>query len=872
MPDFSASKNSIKKLSNIGNDSSVRFLSALHVTLEEDKETSTVTLTRTGKFWDRRYGDFEIGREMLLEMVKNFDNNAYGQEIFIDESHDPKKGAAGKIVKLMVAGNRLRALVEWTPFGVDAIKKRGFRYLSAEFNENFVDSETKKNHGVVLMGAGLTIRPVIKRLDPVELSESTDDEQHRVLLHPELIKQLSEEMELTMNKFKKLLLEKLAAFQLSESHSQQLIASFDTVAKHLGEDEKALASLVDEYEKSAKQLSEAGGAGDVTLTINVPEFKNDGDEKTLSEEDIRSILKKDRDDIAAAAKKLSEGLETNTTLFNTLIDEAEGLKTLSEEQRKNIKDAADLLTSEMSEAQVRKLAEHQIKLGNQMSVQQQLAAMGHQGPAGSVHISVDSSNSIKSLQETADNRFGLNGLSDAVRFERTGGVLRNENKALADKVLAMYDQAHGQRLAAEHKMLAGGDGVVADVAVPAVFERTVIREALYSLVGLQFVNVGTLPFASSALIPYSYRDITAAGINNARVYQGGSIPRSGVKQESETAYPIPQKISFEVSDELRYLTSSGILNWEAVAENQRNATRIIAEDLEAMIFNEVLHSADEEGAVAIGSADTFTANGANVVFALSQFPVVRPRSVFDLNGAQVGSTQNPIVVSYASVDRSEYDGTGQQAAGTYYVLNYNQGEIYFVDETGTLVVPPNTTAISVDYSYSTNVGKFDTDLGSDTSEIHWDDFLYRFGLRKSVIEDQRYHNANFGLMSGTAMTQVEQAKKFGANSKRPGTDLMADGNLGRIKDVPNYKTSAPGLWMGDERSIIGERGQTRLRMMKPWTMGELENQKDANGRFTGKKEAYGDQFLVLHTPTQLKRAYTSIVMYSATGRVTRAAL
>ena len=49
----------------------------------------------------------------------------------------------------------------------------------------------------------------------------------------------------------------------------------------------------------------------------------------------------------------------------------------------------------------------------------------------------------------------------------------------------------------------------------------------------------------------------------------------------------------------------------------------------------------------------------------------------------------------------------------------------------------------------------------------------------------------------------------------------------------------------------------------------VENQKDANGRFTGKKEAYGDQFLVMHTPTQLKRAATSMVLYSATLRVAR---
>ena len=121
------------------------------------------------------------------------------------------------------------------------------------------------------------------------------------------------------------------------------------------------------------------------------------------------------------------------------------------------------------------------------------------------------------------------------------------------------------------------------------------------------------------------------------------------------------------------------------------------------------------------------------------------------------------------------------------------------------------------------------------------------------------------------MTAIEQAETFGANFARPGTDLSAEGNLGRIKGVPNFKAFAPGLAMGDQRVVIGERGLTRYRMMKPWSMGQLENQKDANGRFTGKKEAYGDQFVVLHTPTPLKAGLTSIVLYSATARVDRAA-
>ena len=513
--------------------------------------------------------------------------------------------------------------------------------------------------------------------------------------------------------------------------------------------------------------------------------------------------------------------------------------------------------NEMRAVAVKALAESQAALAAKMEASRQLSAMGF-AVAGRPFISVDSSNEVKALQESIDKRLRV-----------AGKPVGEANRELAEKVLAEFDRANAPQLHAEHKMLAGGDGVVSDVAVPAIFERTVIREALYGLVGLQFVNSGTYPFSASALIPYSYRDTAGAGRGSTRVYEGQGVPRAGVKQVSDTAYPIPQKLAFEVSDELRYLTGNGQLDYDIVAENVRNAVRIIGEDSEKMIFDEILNASDEYSAVAVTNEATATANGTNKVFVLDNFPVVRPRKVYDLQGNQIGSTVNPVVIKLNSVTIAEW--AAGVSAGTYYTLDYNLGELRFVNETGTVIAPTNTHAIVASYSYTTNVFKFDTDLGSLTVKAKWDDFLYRYGLRKALIEDSRSYRADLGLMSGTVMTAVEQAETFGANFGRPGTDLTADGNLGRIKGVPNFKAFAPGLAMADQRIVIGERGLTRYRMMKPWSMGQLENQKDANGRFTGKKEAYGDQFVILHTPTPLKAGLTSIVLYSGTGRVDRAA-
>lgn len=236
----------------------------------------------------------------------------------------------------------------------------------------------------------------------------------------------------------------------------------------------------------------------------------------------------------------------------------------------------------------------------------------------------------------------------------------------------------------------------------------------------------------------------------------------------------------------------------------------------------------------------------------------------------MGATQNPIGFTLAGSAVTEWaPGVG---AGTYFILDYNLAEVRFVNAAGATITPTNGQAIvATGYSYTNNAQKWDVDLGGLKTDEKYDDLLYRMGLRKSVIEDQRYYTANMLLMSGTVQAAVEQARQFSANYSRPGTDLTVDGNLGRIKGMPGFKTSAPGLAMADQRIVISERATTRFRMMKPWAMNQLENQKDANGRFTGKKEAYGDQFIVLHTPTPLKAASTSIVLYSSSGRVARAA-
>jgi hypothetical protein len=468
---------------------------------------------------------------------------------------------------------------------------------------------------------------------------------------------------------------------------------------------------------------------------------------------------------------------------------------------------------------------------------------------------------IDRLQRCVDTHLGL---------DFNPSRLGDGRRKLVEQGLFGFDATYLARLTDEARRLSAGDGLASDAAIPAFFLRTVIREALSKVNAAEFVESRAVPFGPTIVVAYSYRDTTAAGVGNTRVYEGQEIPRAGIRQSTDLTYPIPQKLAFAVSDELRHMSLARAIEFDPVRENLSNASRIIGEDLNRLIFNEMLLSSDEYGATPVSGEDLqLQADGTKRVFVLQHFPVVRPRRVYDLQGTLVGSEINPITVTYNSVELEEYDGTGTQPVGTYFVLNYNLGEIYLVDESGTIQTPSSLASYEVSYSYATNCYAFDIDpAGSSTFAEHLDQFLYRFALRKTALESRCYP-PDFALMSGNLMTAVEQAKGFSENFKRPGTHLDEGGSVGRIKDVPVWTVRGPGVLFRDERVLLGQKGTTRFFLLKPWEMSRLINERGPNGRFTGKKEAYGDQFVAIHTPGPLKAAYTSLVVYSGSARVAR---
>jgi hypothetical protein len=140
-----------------------------------------IQLLKTATIFDHRYGQVNISPEMLNQMVHNFDEKVRGIDIMLDAGHNPDGGAYGWFKKIYTKEGENNSLelwgtVELTSLGQKALTEKHFGYISADFDMSYQDNETLANYGAVLLGAGLTNRPVVKKMSPaIALSENGDN-------------------------------------------------------------------------------------------------------------------------------------------------------------------------------------------------------------------------------------------------------------------------------------------------------------------------------------------------------------------------------------------------------------------------------------------------------------------------------------------------------------------------------------------------------------------------------------------------------------------------------------------------------------------------------------------------------------------------
>lgn len=151
-----------------------KFFSVNRVALAEDSgDSSDIEVLRAGIIRDR---GLKISKGMLSDFIKNYQDGVYGTDLMVNLDHRGGE-AAGWIKNLFLDPadeSRLMATVEWTKLGIEKIKDKLYKFVSAEFSTKYPHHKTGKLMDNVFSGLALTNTPALKGQSPIALSEDIE--------------------------------------------------------------------------------------------------------------------------------------------------------------------------------------------------------------------------------------------------------------------------------------------------------------------------------------------------------------------------------------------------------------------------------------------------------------------------------------------------------------------------------------------------------------------------------------------------------------------------------------------------------------------------------------------------------------------------
>jgi hypothetical protein len=154
------------------------YLVDLQQGIQFDDESSGTWLHAMGlgKFHHPMHGEIELTPERIKRFADNFANRVRGIDIAIDYDHRAHGGdAAGWVRQAEARSDGLWLFVEWTQTAYKKLKEKAYRYFSPEFLDEWEHPETRIKFKDVLFGGGITNRPFLKNLVPVNMTEMFGD-------------------------------------------------------------------------------------------------------------------------------------------------------------------------------------------------------------------------------------------------------------------------------------------------------------------------------------------------------------------------------------------------------------------------------------------------------------------------------------------------------------------------------------------------------------------------------------------------------------------------------------------------------------------------------------------------------------------------
>ena len=145
------------------------------VALSDQDTRFSYNLLPVGEFYDKRYGRVSISPAKVKQMADNFGKNpAY--EVPVKLGHSDGAKSPGKVVSAEAKPQGLEITMLVDPETAQAINDKQYRYMSAEYDENYHDKATGENVGAVLLGAALVNQPAHPYVAPLMLADDITPE------------------------------------------------------------------------------------------------------------------------------------------------------------------------------------------------------------------------------------------------------------------------------------------------------------------------------------------------------------------------------------------------------------------------------------------------------------------------------------------------------------------------------------------------------------------------------------------------------------------------------------------------------------------------------------------------------------------------
>ena len=143
------------------------------VALSDEETRFIYNLLPVGEFYDKRYGRVSITDAKIKQMAENF-GKCPAYEVPVKIGHGDGAKSPGKVIGAEAKPEGLEITMLVDSETAQAINAKQYRYMSAEFDEDYHDKATGNKVGAVLLGAALVNQPAHPYVAPLVLADDID--------------------------------------------------------------------------------------------------------------------------------------------------------------------------------------------------------------------------------------------------------------------------------------------------------------------------------------------------------------------------------------------------------------------------------------------------------------------------------------------------------------------------------------------------------------------------------------------------------------------------------------------------------------------------------------------------------------------------